>query len=77
MVVDGGSGSGLYTEGATVAIRADSKSGHTFAVWEVMSGSITLANSKAAETTFTMPAANVELRATYTKITSGGGGVST
>ena len=73
-VVDGGSGSGLYAEGATVTIKADSKSGYTFAGWEVVSGGVTLANAKAAETTFTMPAANVELRATYTKNSSGGGG---
>ena len=47
---------------------------YTCAGWEVVSGGITLSDSKAAETPFTMPAANVELRATYTKITSGGGG---
>ncbi|MDY3867793.1 MAG: MBG domain-containing protein, partial [Pyramidobacter sp.] len=74
VVVDGGSGSGLYAEGETVTIKADSKSGYTFAGWEIVSGGITLANAKAAETTFVMPAANVELKATYTKITSGGGG---
>lgn len=74
VVVDGGSGSGLYAEGTTVTIKADSKSGYTFARWEIVSGGITLTDSKAAETTFTMPAANVELKATYTKITSGGGG---
>ena len=70
VVVDGGSGSGLYAEGTTVTIKADSKSGYTFASWEVVSGDVTLANAKAAETTFVMPAANVELRATYTKTTS-------
>lgn len=74
VVVDGGSGSGLYAEGATVTIKADSKSGYTFARWEVVSGGITLTDSKATETTFTMPAANVELRATYTRNSSGGGG---
>ena len=74
VTVDGGSGSGIYLAGDTVTIKADSKSGYTFAGWEIVSGDITLANAKAAETTFTMPAANVELKATYTKITSGGGG---
>ena len=74
VVVDGGSGSGLYTEGETVTIKADSKSGYTFAGWEIVSGGITLTDSKATETTFTMPAANVELRATYTRNSSGGGG---
>ncbi|MCI6567835.1 MAG: S-layer homology domain-containing protein [Dysosmobacter sp.] len=74
VVVNGGSGSGLYAEGETVTVKADSKSGYTFAGWEVVSGGVTLADTKAAETTFTMPATNVELKATYTKITSGGGG---
>ena len=74
VTVSGGSGSGIYLAGDTVTIKADSKSGYTFAGWEVVSDGITLTDSKANETTFTMPAANVELRATYTKITSGGGG---
>ena len=74
VVVEGGSGSGLYAEGTTVTIKADSKSGYTFARWEVVSGGVTLADATAAETTFTMPAANVELKAAYTRVTSGGGG---
>ena len=74
VTVSGGSGSGIYLAGDTVTIKADSKSGYTFAGWEVVYSDITLTDSKATETTFTMPAANVELRATYTKITSGGGG---
>ena len=74
VTVDGGSGSGIYLAGDTVTVKADSKSGYTFAGWEIVSGGITLTDSKAAETTFTMPAANVELKATYTKITSGSGG---
>ena len=74
VTVDGGSGSGIYLAGDTVTIKADSKSGYTFAGWEVVSGDVTLTDTKAAETTFIMPAANVELRATYAKITSGGGG---
>lgn len=74
VVVDGGSGAGPYAEGTTVTIKADSKSGDTFAGWEVVSDGVTLTDSKAAETTFAMPAANVELRAAHTKTTSGGGG---
>ena len=74
VTVDGGSGSGIYLAGDTVTIKADSKGGYTFAGWEVVSGDIALTDSKAAEITFTMPASNVELKATYTKITSGGGG---
>ena len=57
-----------------MAPRSSMRRCYTFAGWEVVSGGITLSDSKAAETPFTMPAANVELRATYTKITSGGGG---
>ena len=74
VTVDGGSGSGIYLAGDTVTVKADSKSGYTFAGWEVVSGGVTLADATAAETTFTMPAEAVELRASYTKITSGGGG---
>lgn len=74
VTVDGGSGSGIYLAGNTVTIKADSKSGCNFAGWEVVSGGVTLADATVAETSFVMPAANVELRATYTKITSGGGG---
>ena len=57
-----------------MAPRSSMRRCYTFAGWEIVSGGITLADSKAAETTFTMPATNVELKATYTKITSGSGG---
>ena len=57
-----------------MAPRSSMRRCYTFAGWEIVSGGITLADSKAAETTFTMPAANVELKATYTKNSSGGGG---
>jgi len=73
VIVNGGSGSGLYAVGATVTIKADSKSGYTFAGWKVVSGDITLTDANAAETTFTMPAGAVELAATYTQNSSGGG----
>ncbi|MBQ7778317.1 MAG: S-layer homology domain-containing protein [Oscillibacter sp.] len=78
-VVDGGSGSGLYAEGSTVTIKADSKSGYTFAGWEIVAGTVTLADSKKAETTFVMPGEAVELKATYRKnsSSSGGGGGAT
>ena len=76
VIVDGGSGSGLYAVGETVTIKAESKSGYTFTGWEIVAGSVTLADAKAAETTFTMPAGTVELTATYTKNSSGGGGGS-
>lgn len=73
-VVDGGSGSGLYAVGETVTIKADSKSGYTFAGWEIVAGTVTLADSKKAETTFVMPGEAVGLKATYRKNSSSGGG---
>lgn len=75
-VVDGGSGSGLYAVGDTVIIRADGKSGYRFDHWEIVSGSVSLSDANSAETTFVMPAGNVELKASYTKASSGGGGGS-
>ncbi|MBP3588487.1 MAG: S-layer homology domain-containing protein, partial [Clostridia bacterium] len=74
VVVNGGSGSGLYAEGSTVTIKADSKSGYTFSGWEIVAGTVTLADASKAETTFVMPAEAVELTATYRKNSSGGGG---
>ena len=72
VVVNGGSGSGLYAEGSTVTIKADSKSGYTFSDWEIVAGTVTLADASKAETTFVMPAEAVELTATYRKNSSGG-----
>ena len=79
VIVTGGSGSGLYAVDETVTITADSKSGYRFDHWEIVSGNVTLANANSAETTFTMPAENVELTAVYIPVStsSGGGGAST
>ena len=74
VTVDGGSGSGLYGVGETVTIRADGKSGYRFDHWEIASGNVTLADAASAETTFLMPSENVELKAVYTKVSTGGGG---
>lgn len=74
VIVTDGSGSGLYEVGATVTITADSKSGYRFDHWEIISGSVTLADQNSAETSFVMPGETVELRAVYLKIGSGGGG---
>ena len=78
IVTDGG-GSGLYAVGDTVKITAASKSGYRFDHWKIVSGTVTLANANSVETTFTMPAYNVEIAALYTKSSSGGisGGGST
>lgn len=77
VIVTDGSGSGLYEVGATVTITADSKSGYRFDHWEIVSGNVTLTDANRSETTFTMPAGNVEIAAVYTRISSGGGGSST
>ena len=72
VIVTDGSGSGLYEVGATVTITAGSKSGYTFSGWTVVSGGVTLADANAAETTFTMPAGQVEVKANYSVNSSGG-----
>ena len=54
--------------GTTVTLNAnDAPSGKVFDKWVVESGSasITLANASSANTTFTMPAGNVSVKATY------------
>ncbi len=72
VTVTGGSGSGTYLEGSTVAITANSKGGYSFNEWEIVSGDVTLANAAAAQTTFTMSGSDMELKATYTRNSSGG-----
>lgn len=68
LAVSGGEGTGSYVAGTQVAISADAfnASGH-FSGWTVSdpTGAGVLANSSAAETTFTMPAGAVELTANY------------
>lgn len=76
VIVKDGSGSGLYEVGENVTITAGSKSGYTFSGWTVVSGDVTLADANAAETTFTMPAGQVEVKANY-RINSSGGSTVT
>ena len=54
-------------KGDTVNITANETAGYTFQKWNVTSGSITLENGSAAETSFTMPAENVIIEAVYAK----------
>ena len=57
---------GKYAQGATVTVQANAApSGQVFDKWEVVSGGVTLANATQASTTFTMPAAEVKVKATY------------
>ncbi len=66
VTVTNGTGGGNYEEGATVSITANAApSGQMFDKWEVVSGSITLADANSATTTFTMPAGEVSVKATY------------
>lgn len=77
VIVESGSGSGLYKKGATVTITADEKSGYRFDKWVVVSPeTIMLADTFNATTTFVMPAEDVELKATYTQTGSESGGGS-
>ncbi len=64
--VEGGSGSGDYTKGATVTVTADqAPNGMVFKEWQVVSGNVTLADAGSYETSFTMPANAVSLKAVY------------
>ena len=57
------------TMGTTVTLTANAApSGKVFDKWEVVSGSITLADATSASTTFTMPAEAVSVKATYKAI---------
>ena len=56
-------GTSPYNEGEVVSIQAIAASGYQFAGWATPAG--TLANAYAAATTFTMPAQNVVVTATF------------
>ena len=53
--------------GTTITLTATPKDGYVFKAWEVVSGSITLADKNAASTTFVMPSSDVEVKATFEK----------
>lgn len=64
VTVDQGTGDGSYVDGVTVTITADADpTGLTFDKW---TGSVAFANENAASTTFTMPASDTTVTATYT-----------
>lgn len=61
-------GSGEYKAGETVTISCGSPptgENATFSEWQVISGNVTLENSKSPTTTFTMPAGNVTIRCSW------------
>ena len=71
VTVNNGSGDGDYLEGATVSITADSPAAEKqFKEWTVVKGTISLASSTSASITFTMPADEVEITATYEDIST-------
>ena len=57
-------------KGTEVAIKADDLDGKVFDHWEIVSGNVTLEDANKAETTFTMPAESISLRAVYNTIHS-------
>lgn len=80
--VSGGSGSGQYAAGTVVAINAYYRGeGQLFDRWTTSTAGVGFANPESPSTTFTMPAANVAITATYktggagtaATTTSGGG----
>lgn len=66
-------GTSPYMQGEVVSIQAVAASGYQFVGWTAPPGS--LANALAAATTFTMPAQNVVVTATFQVASNGGGGV--
>ena len=57
-------------KGTEVAIKADDLGGKVFDRWEIVSGNVTLEDANKAETTFTMPAESISLKAVYNTIHS-------
>lgn len=50
-------------KGTEVTIKADDLDGKVFDHWEIVSGNVTLENADKADTTFTMPAESISLKA--------------
>ena len=57
-------------KGTEVAIKADDLDGKVFDHWEIVSGNVTLKDANKAETSFTMPAESISLKAVYNTIHS-------
>jgi len=82
-VIVGGSGSGEYTVGDTVAIEADTPSaGYRFTGWKINEGPVSFNNMEETQQEFVMPAENVEIEALYEQgefqlVVNGGSGTGT
>ena len=57
-------------KGTEVTIKAENLDGEVFDHWEIVSDNVTLENANKAETTFTMPAESISLKAVYNTIHS-------
>ena len=57
-------------KGTEVAIKAENLDGKVFDHWEIVSGNVTLKDANKAETSFTMPAEPISLKAVYNTIHS-------
>ena len=57
-------------KGTEVTIKAENLDGKVFDHWEIVSGNVTLEDADKAETTFTMPAESISLKAVYNTIHS-------
>ncbi|MEA4812062.1 MAG: chitobiase/beta-hexosaminidase C-terminal domain-containing protein [Anaerolineaceae bacterium] len=69
VIVENGSGEGNFAQGVTVAITANNpEQGMRFKEWLVEEGSITLANSGTASTSFVMPSHSVKIKAIFEAI---------
>lgn len=69
VTVTNGTGSGEYEEGEAVSISAHSApDGYRFKEWQVISGGVTLEDPEAPDTSFIMPANDVEIAAVYEEI---------
>ena len=64
-------------EGVEVTVTAQAPGGKHFVKWVVKAGGVTLANETSATTTFTMPAKDVTIEASFEKNASSGGYVPT
>ena len=71
VTVTDGTGSGKYSEGQTVTIKANDKSGYTFTIWKGSDG-VVFANASAKETSFIMPTKAVTVTANYSANSNGG-----
>ena len=64
-----GASPSIATPGTEITINAEPSEGWLFREWKVLSGGVTLANSKSPVTTFTLGRKNVEIQAVFSPIT--------